>query len=186
MNTSMAAQKHPLLLLDDAKIESMIHDIGLTIMESVSQLEELIFIGILTHGVPLAERLSRYIKEKANIVVPVGKFDVSLYRDDILKKGSYMTLREPQIPVDLTDKIVILVDDVLFHGRTIRAAMDGLLDFGRPAKIELAVLIDRGHRELPIMANYIGKSIETNESDHIQVRLLEVDAEDSVMLQKNN
>ena len=111
--------------------------------------------------ISLANRLSHYIEGKINIQIPVGKIDVSLYRDDLLIRSDYVTMKESDIPFNIADKNLILVDDVLFQGRTVRAALNTLLDFGRPEKIELAVLIDRGFRQLPIFAHYIGRHLET-------------------------
>lgn len=148
-------------------------------------LNNILLVGILTHGFPLAERISKHIKNAGNGEVLVGKLDVSLYRDDIMDKGNFLTVKESHIPADVTDKTIVLVDDVLFHGRTIRAALDGLMDFGRPARIELAVLIDRGHRELPIQPDYVGETISTSKTDYVRVKLVEVDAEESITLEKS-
>ena len=127
-------------------------------------------MGVLTNGVPIGKRMAGIIAEKASVEVPVGSLDVALYRDDIFEKGHYITVRESDIPFDLTGKTVVLVDDVLFHGRTIRAALDGLMDFGRPRRVDLAVLVDRGHRDLPIMANFVGETLET-EVEEIQAEI---------------
>ncbi|MDA1353059.1 MAG: bifunctional pyr operon transcriptional regulator/uracil phosphoribosyltransferase PyrR [bacterium] len=148
-------------------------------------LENTVLVGVLTHGLPLAERIARNIKNAGKGEVLVGKLDVSLYRDDILDKGNFLTVKETHIPTDITGKTIILVDDVLFHGRTIRAALDGLMDFGRPARIELAVLIDRGHRELPIQPDFVGETISTNKTDYVRVALIEVDAHESITLEKS-
>jgi pyrimidine operon attenuation protein / uracil phosphoribosyltransferase len=142
------------------------------------------FVGVLTNGYPLALRIAKAIKTQTGTTINVGKLDVSLYRDDILDKGNFLTVKESSIPFEITDKITIIVDDVFFHGRTIRAAMDGIMDFGRPGRMELAVLIDRGYRELPIEPTYVGEIVKTQKDDYLNVKLCEVEAEDSVTLQK--
>jgi pyrimidine operon attenuation protein / uracil phosphoribosyltransferase len=146
------------------------------------ELENVVLIGIVTAGYPIAQRIANIIKKETDRDLLVGKMDVALYRDDLLSRDTFVTIRETDIPFDVTGKHLILVDDVLFHGRTIRAALNGLLDFGRPATIELAVVVDRGHRELPIFANFIGDKIKTNKTDHIKINLLEVDGEDSILI----
>lgn len=171
-------------ILSDDEIKKTVEQLASDVIGNYSDFSDVILVGILTNGVPLAERISQLIKEKTGNKVPVGKLDVSLYRDDLITKGHFITVKSSDIPMELTDKTVILVDDVLFHGRTIRAALDGILDYGRPKKIELLVLIDRGHREIPIRADYIGKEIETKKTDHIRVNLYEVNAEETVILEK--
>jgi pyrimidine operon attenuation protein/uracil phosphoribosyltransferase len=143
-------------------------------------LQNLQFIGILAGGYPLALRLSSLIEKETKVSIPVGKLDIALYRDDLSSRDKFVTIRETDIPFDITNKNIILVDDVLFNGRTIRSALNALMDFGRPSTIELAVLIDRGHREVPIYANYIGKTISTPPASHVNVKLLEIDGEDVV------
>ena len=140
----------------------------------------LIFVGILSRGVPLAQRLATAIKEFESADVPVGALDISFYRDDL----SFVqpVVRRTEIPVDITGKRVVIVDDVLFTGRSIRAAMDALIDLGRPRSIQLAVLIDRGHRELPIRPDYVGRNIPTSRSEEVAVRLREIDGRDEVAL----
>lgn len=172
------------IVLHSEEIDGLLAQMAEKICHDNSALSDLVFVGILTNGVPISERLSKRIEETSGVKVPVGKLDVGLYRDDIVDKGSYITIRESDIPFELENKTVILVDDVLYHGRTIRAALNGILDFGRPHKINLAVLVDRGHRQLPIVADYVGKTLATDLEDYVCVRLLEVDAEDSVCLKK--
>ena len=166
----------------DLIVTDLIDTLSNQIVTAHPSLDDVVFVGILSTGFPIAERLAKRIKDQTQIEVPVGKLDVSLYRDDLIEKGSYITLQQSEIPVNLTDKVVVLVDDVLFHGRTIRAAMDGILDFGRPKRIECAVLIDRGHRELPIEATYVGETISTQSDQYVKVSLLEVEGEDGVIL----
>lgn len=143
--------------------------------------KDILFVGIVTRGVPIAERLAGYIREFEDVQVPVGSLDIGLYRDDIAG-GVGPTLKKTDLPTDLTNNRIILVDDVLFTGRSIRAAMDALMDFGRPPQIQLAVLVDRGHRELPIRADYVGKNVPTSLEEEVQVRLKEVDGRDEVVI----
>jgi len=152
------------------------------IIENNSDLSKLIIIGIHTRGVPLAKRLADNIKNIKGVEIPLGKLDITFYRDDISAKGADLTAERTNIPDDLSGKTIVLVDDVLFTGRSIRAAVDHLIDFGRPAKIRLAILIDRGHRELPIRPDYIGKNFPTSKNQHLQVKMTETDGEDKVLL----
>jgi len=139
-------------------------------------------VGIRTGGVHLAHRLSRRIQEIERSQVPIGELDITLYRDDLAIRKDQPILRKTTIPFNISDLRVVLVDDVLFTGRTIRAAMDGLIDLGRPAEIQLAVLVDRGHRQLPIKANYIGKNIPTSREEVVRVLLEEEGEEDRVVI----
>jgi pyrimidine operon attenuation protein/uracil phosphoribosyltransferase len=145
----------------------------------------LALVGILTRGAPLAERLASLLRQIEAVEVPVGRLDIGLYRDDF---ASSPTGRPPlaptDIPFDVNNKTIILVDEVLFTGRTVRAAISALLDLGRPAAIQLAVLVDRGHRELPIRPDYVGKNLPTARQEHVEVRLIEVDGEDRVLICK--
>lgn len=146
----------------------------------------LALIGIRTRGVTLAERLSKAIEDIEKIKVPVGILDITLYRDDLTLVGSKPLVRETLIDFDITEKRIVLVDDVFYTGRTIRAALDALTDFGRPAKIELAVLVDRGHRELPIRADFVGKNIPTSKQQNVRVNLGEVDGKtDAVIVEES-
>jgi pyrimidine operon attenuation protein/uracil phosphoribosyltransferase len=135
-----------------------------------------------TRGVPLARRLAANIKEFERAEIPVGLLDISLYRDDLSSLGVQLSLRPTNIPTDIAGRCVILVDDVLYTGRSIRAAMDALIDFGRPRSIQLAVLVDRGHRELPIRADYVGKNVPTSRYEEVVVRLKETDGKDEVAI----
>ena len=143
--------------------------------------EDLVLVGIHTAGVPLANRLSRLIEEFEGKAPPAGSLDIGLYRDD-LSRGRRPSMRPTDIPVGIDGRLVILVDDVLYTGRTIRAAMDALTDFGRPRRIQLAVLVDRGHRELPIRADYVGKNVPTAVDETIRVRVVEIDGVDDASL----
>ncbi len=143
--------------------------------------EGLVFVGIMSRGVPIARRLAALIKEFEDADVPIGSLDIGLYRDD-LSQGPSPQLRKTDISVSLQGKRVVLVDDVLYTGRTIRAAMDAVMDFGRPKTVQLAVLVDRGHRELPIRADYVGKNVPTAHQEEVQVRLKETDGQDQVVI----
>lgn len=143
--------------------------------------ERLLLLGIPTRGVPLAERLGAFVGEIESTTVPVGSLDVTLYRDDYARTGP-KPLGRTSLPVGLDGRVVILVDDVLYTGRTIRAAMDAVMDHGRPAVVQLAVLVDRGHRELPIRADFVGKNLPTAADEEVRVRLRPVDDADEVLL----
>ena len=139
-------------------------------------------VGIRTRGVPLAERLRLLIGEIAGVQPPLGRLDINLYRDDLSSVASYPVIGKTEIDFRLEDRAVVLVDDVLYTGRTTRAAMDALIEFGRPRRIQLAVLVDRGHRELPIRADYVGKNVPTSEREVVHVRLRETDQRDEVVV----
>ena len=151
------------------------------ILERNRGAEELVLVGIYTRGVPLAKRLVENLKDFERVQVPVGALDINLYRDD-LKSRSNPVVRPTDMPVTIQDKKVVLVDDVLYTGRTIRAAMEALNDFGRPQQVQLAILLDRGHRELPIRADFVGQNIPTATDERVRVRLLETDGVDEVAL----
>jgi pyrimidine operon attenuation protein/uracil phosphoribosyltransferase len=141
--------------------------------------QDLILIGMRTRGVPLAHRIARAIAGFEGVDVPVGSLDVGLYRDDLTERGPSVNIQPSELP-EVAGRRVVLVDDVLYTGRTVRAALDALIDYGRPGRIQLAVLVDRGHRELPIRADYVGKNIPTSRGDDVQVRLDETDGEEYV------
>jgi pyrimidine operon attenuation protein/uracil phosphoribosyltransferase len=141
-----------------------------------------VHVGVQTRGVPLARRLARMVRDASGVEPPVGALDITLYRDDLTTIAPQPVIKETHIPFSIDDRTVILVDDVLFTGRTVRAALDELIDFGRPARIELAVLVDRGHRELPIRADYAGVTLDTAKGEIVQVLLEEEDGEDRVLL----
>lgn len=148
--------------------------------------KDLVLVGMQTRGVPLAGRLAATIHGLEGINVPVGSLDISLYRDDLSSLSLKPTVHRTDVPVDVTDKQIVLVDDVFYTGRSIRAAMDALIDLGRPQSIQLAVLVDRGHRELPIRADYVGKNIPTSKNEEIKVEIKEVDGEDRVIVVSSN
>jgi pyrimidine operon attenuation protein/uracil phosphoribosyltransferase len=154
------------------------------IIERNRGLENVVLVGMRTRGVPLARRLAAAILEFESEQVPVGSLDIGLYRDDITQMDLKARILPTDMPADIDGKTVVLVDDVLFTGRSIRAALDALTDFGRPAAIQLAVLMDRGHRELPIRADYVGKNIPTSMHEDVQVLLEEIDGVDEVRIQK--
>ncbi|MFC1478125.1 bifunctional pyr operon transcriptional regulator/uracil phosphoribosyltransferase PyrR [Candidatus Margulisiibacteriota bacterium] len=170
------------VVMDEKDIGRAIKRVAHEIIENTSRPKDLVLIGIISRGVQLAERIAKEIHKAEKVKVPVGRIDISLYRDDLSTKGSFVAVRETNIPCDITDKYIVLVDDVLFHGRTIRAAMDGLNDYGRPLATRLAVLIDRGHRELPIHADYIGKHVPTSKYELVEVKLFETDGEDKAVI----
>jgi pyrimidine operon attenuation protein / uracil phosphoribosyltransferase len=156
------------------------------IIERNKSLNELVLVGMRTRGVPLARRLASNIKNFEGVEIPVGALDFSLYRDDLDFLSLKPILDSTQIPTNIAGKTVILVDDVLFTGRSTRAAMDALIDMGRPGTIQLAVLVDRGHRELPIRADYVGKNIPSARSEEIKVELMETDGLDQVAIIPTN
>jgi len=172
------------LLLSQEEIRRALSRIAHQILERNRGIDDLILVGIYTRGVPLAQRLGERIYQFEGKMVPVGFLNIRDHRDDLPVRG---TPSNPptDIPVNIADKKVVLVDDVLFTGRSIRAAMDALMDLGRPRLIQLAVLVDRGHRELPLRADYIGKNIPTSLSERVEVRLIEVDGDDAVVLQEH-
>jgi pyrimidine operon attenuation protein/uracil phosphoribosyltransferase len=169
-------------VMDAVAMQRAIARIAHEILERNRGASNLVLIGIRTRGVPLAQRLRRQLSCIEHCSVPVGVVDITLYRDD-LKQHKNRPVYATAIPCSLEAQHVVLVDDVLFTGRSIRAAMDALTDFGRPHSVQLAVLIDRGHRELPIRADYVGKNVPTGRHDQVHVRLHEIDAEDAVVIQ---
>ena len=171
------------LVLDTLGISRALSRVAHEIIERNKGLADLGLVGIQTGGVHLADRLAAKLKEIEGVVLPVGRLDITLYRDDLSTRREQPMAQKTEIHFDITDKKVILVDDVLFTGRTIRAAMDELIDFGRPREIQLAVLIDRGHRELPIRANYVGKSLPTAADEKVKVFLKESGETDRVVIQ---
>jgi pyrimidine operon attenuation protein/uracil phosphoribosyltransferase len=176
------------VLLDDEAIGRTLSRIAHEIIERNDELDDVALVGIHTRGVPLAQRLRRLIAERSGYELPVGQLDITFHRDDVAVRGGHAPrhpqpfVRSTRLDFALEDMTVILVDDVLYTGRTIRAAIDALLDFGRPARVQLAVLADRGHRELPIRPDYVGKNLPTSRGERIQVQLLEIDEVDRVVL----
>jgi len=169
-------------IMDEEGIRRCLRRIAHEILERNRGVENLALVGIRTRGVPLAERLARNIEEIEGKSVSTGILDITLYRDDLTLVASQPLVRKTEIPFDVTDRRLVLVDDVLYTGRTVRAALDALMDLGRPKLIQLAVLVDRGHRELPIRADYVGKNVPTSHRENVQVLLREVDGEDKVLI----
>ena len=172
----------PLELQGGDEIARTIRRLAHEIVESNGGTDELLLVGLLTRGVPLAKRLAAAIETFEGAVLPVGRLDIGLYRDDLTRREPPPPVRPSDIPSDIDNATVVLVDDVLYTGRSIRAALDAIMDFGRPARVRLAVLVDRGHRELPIRPDFVGRNIPTAPSQAEEVRLAEVDGEDAVYL----
>ena len=170
------------ILMSPVDMERALVRIAHEIVERNKGAEHLVLVGMQTRGVPLAKRLAATIKKLEDVVIPVGSLDISLYRDDLSTLELKPVLHRTDVPTDITNKHVILIDDVFYTGRSIRAAMDAIMDLGRPQTIQLAVLVDRGHRELPIRADYVGKNIPTASYEEIKVQVVEVDGEDKVTI----
>jgi pyrimidine operon attenuation protein/uracil phosphoribosyltransferase len=172
-------------VMDADRMSRALTRIAHEILERNRGLDEIALVGIRTRGVPLARRLARTLHEINGDDVPTGALDITLYRDDLMRHpvGPQPLVRHTEIPFSIDDRKILLVDDVLYTGRTIRAALDALIDFGRPRAIQLIVLVDRGHRELPIKADYVGKNLPTSSKQSVQVRLQEIDGADEVEVQ---
>lgn len=172
------------IVLDEQAISRALTRIAHEIIEKNKGIEDCVLIGIRTRGIFLADRLAKRINQIEGKEIQLGELDITLYRDDLSKNTNdgEPVVKGSDIPVNISDKKVILVDDVLFTGRTVRAAMDALVDLGRPSQIQLAVLVDRGHRELPIRADFVGKNVPTSQSEKITVTLTEVDEVDQVTI----
>lgn len=169
-------------ILDTEAISRTLMRIAHEIVECNRGTEDLVIVGILRRGASLAQRLAGCMKKIDNKEIPVGTLDITLYRDDLTLLAAQPVVHKTEINFDIQDKKIILVDDVLYTGRTIRCALSELIDFGRPKSIQLAVLVDRGHRELPIRADYVGKNIPTSQDEMVEVRLSEVDGKDEVVI----
>jgi len=171
--------------MDADRISRTLARIAHEIVERNKGVDDLALVGVRTRGVPLARRLARSLKEITGHDVPTGALDITLYRDDLMRHavGPQPTVRRTEIQFSIDNRKILLVDDVLYTGRTTRAALDALIDYGRPKGIQLIVLVDRGHRELPIKADYVGKNLPTSPEESVQVRLLEIDGQDEVVLE---
>jgi pyrimidine operon attenuation protein/uracil phosphoribosyltransferase len=171
--------------MDADRMSRALTRIAHEILERNRGLDELALVGIRTRGVPLARRIARTLKEINGDDVPTGALDITLYRDDLMRHpvGPQPLIRRTEIPFSIDDRKIMLVDDVLYTGRTIRAALDALIDFGRPRMIQLIALVDRGHRELPIKADYVGKNLPTSLKQSVQVRLEEIDGTDEIVIE---
>jgi pyrimidine operon attenuation protein / uracil phosphoribosyltransferase len=173
------------VVMDADRMSRALTRIAHEILERNRGLDDLALVGIRTRGVPLARRLARALTEINGDDVPTGALDITLYRDDLMRQpvGPQPVVRRTEIPFSIDDRRILLVDDVLYTGRTIRAALDALIDFGRPRAIQLVVLVDRGHRELPIKADYVGKNVPTSLKQSVRVRLQEIDGADDVLIE---
>lgn len=178
----MEVKKAGRTVMEAQEITRALSRVAHEIIEKNRGVKNLALVGIRTGGVHLARRLAARLKEIEDQEVPLGELDITLYRDDLNSKKGHPMLRKTEIPFDITDLKIILVDDVLFTGRTTRAAMDGLIDLGRPSEIQLAVLVDRGHRQLPIKATYVGKNLPTALNEQVEVFLEETGEPDRVMI----
>lgn len=170
------------VLLNAEAVRRTLARMALEILERNRGTRDLALVGIVRRGDLLARRLAEHIRRAEGVEVPVGRLDITLYRDDLGRKGAPPPLGPTDIPFSLDDRVVVLVDDVLYTGRTIRAAMDAIMDYGRPATIQLAVLVDRGHRELPIRADYVGKNVPTARRERVRVLLTEHDDRDGAFI----
>ena len=188
MSTHVPADATARQLLDDEAIAKALSRIAHEIIERTDELESVALVGIQSRGAPLASRLRRLVEERSGYAIPVGALDITFHRDDVHVRdrgrapGRQPVVRSTSISFPIEGMTVILVDDVLYTGRTIRAAIDALLEFGRPARVQLAVLVDRGHRELPIRPDYVGKNLPTGRDERIQVEVVEIDERDAVFL----
>ncbi len=169
-------------IMDKEAIKRALRRIAHEIVEKNKGISNVVLIGIRRRGVPLAQRLQQFLKEIEDIEVPVGSLDITLYRDDLNLRLEQPKVGKTEIDFPIENKDVILVDDVLYTGRTVRSALDALMDMGRPKTVQLAVLVDRGHRELPIRADYVGKNVPTSRKEQIEVRLEEIDGIDEVVI----
>lgn len=169
-------------LMSASEIERTLVRLAHEVLEKTEDLDRLAFIGIRRRGVPMAQRLAAKIKALENLEIPVGILDISLYRDDLSTIAMQPVLNSTEINFSVTGKDIILMDDVLYTGRTIRASLDALFDHGRPARVQLLVLIDRGHRELPIEARFVGRTVQTTDNEIIEVKFREVDEVEKVLL----
>jgi pyrimidine operon attenuation protein/uracil phosphoribosyltransferase len=173
------------IVMDADRMQRSLTRLAHEVVERNRDIDRLALVGIRERGVPLARRIARRLQEITGHQLQTGALDITLYRDDLMRHavGPQPLVRSTEIPFDIDDRTILLVDDVLYTGRTIRAALDALIDFGRPRAIQLAVLVDRGHRELPIKADYVGKNVPTSRRESVQVRLEEVDGHDDVIIQ---
>jgi pyrimidine operon attenuation protein/uracil phosphoribosyltransferase len=188
VTTHLPGRQAPKILLDAAAVDRTLSRIAHELIERNADLEALALVGIHTRGVPIANRLRALVAERSGVLVETGAVDITFHRDDVLARGGAPPLhpqpvvRGTELDFPLEGKTVVLVDDVLFTGRTIRAAIDALLEYGRPARVQLAVLVDRGHRELPIRPDYVGKNVPTSLAERVRVELAETDEGDRVVL----
>ena len=173
------------IVMNGEQIRRTLARIAHEIIERNQDIERLVLVGMHTRGVPLARRIAANIAYFEKVNVPVGALDISPYRDDISSLDAPPTVKHTEIPTDIDDKSIVLVDDVLYTGRSVRAAMDALTDLGRPLSVQLAVFVDRGHREMPIRADYVGKNIPSSRNEDVHVRLIEADGTDEIVITGN-
>lgn len=170
------------ILLDEKAIDRALTRLAHEIIERNKGIENLVIVGIRSRGLPIAMQIADKIKNIEGAIVPVGELDITLYRDDLTRRGIEPNVKGLEVDFDIDDKVVILVDDVIYTGRTVRAAMDALIDLGRPSAIQLAVLVDRGHRELPIRPDFVGKNIPTSSKEVVKVKVKEIDGANEVVI----
>jgi pyrimidine operon attenuation protein/uracil phosphoribosyltransferase len=180
--TTPAGYRERQVLMEADRLARTLSRMAHEIAERHPDMQNTALVGVRSRGVPLARRLAALVKKATGVEPQVGALDITLYRDDFTRLSAQPVLKGTEIPFSIDGRVVVLVDDVLFTGRTVRAALDELIDFGRPARIELGVLIDRGHRELPIRADYVGKTLTTSREESVQVLLVEEDGADRVVL----
>lgn len=173
------------VIMDNVAMKRALTRIAHEIVEKNKGVDRLALVGIRRRGGPLAQRLAEKIEEIEGVKIPVGILDITLYRDDLTTLSTQPQVHRTEVYFDINDKVIILVDDVLYTGRTVRAAMDALVDLGRPRRIQLAVLVDRGHRDLPIKADYIGKNVPTASQEIVSVLVEEIDSQDKVVIQES-
>ncbi len=178
----MSATREKAQLMSASEMDRTLVRLAHEILEKSEDLSRLAFIGVRRRGVPIAQRLAKKISDLEKLEIPVGILDINLYRDDLSTVGAKPVLNATEINFDITGKDIILTDDVLYTGRTVRSALDALFDHGRPARVQLLCLIDRGHRELPIEARYIGRKVQTSANEIIEVKLQEIDGTEKVLL----
>lgn len=172
------------LIMDEEKMNRALTRMAHEIIEKNRGVDDVVLVGIRTRGVPLAKRLRDKIKVIENVSVPLGELDITFYRDDLTTRSEGPVVQPGHVPFPVTGKVVVLVDDVLYTGRTMRAALDALMDMGRAQKVQAAVLVDRGHRELPIRADYVGKNVPTSGKELVAVELVEIDGKEQVVIKE--
>jgi pyrimidine operon attenuation protein / uracil phosphoribosyltransferase len=183
MTAPIPPQSPQTVLMNARAIERALTRMAHEVLEVNDTVDNLAIVGIHTRGVPLAQRLTRNLEKISSKTIPEGSLDITFFRDDLGRQQEQPVVRSTQISFDVTDKTIVLVDDVLFTGRSARAAMDALMDLGRPRRIQLAVLVDRGHRDLPIRPDFVGKNIPTTVSQKVRARLVETDGVDEVVIE---
>ena len=182
VSTAMSTVRERKQLMSASEIDRTLVRLAHEILEKTGDIQQLAFIGVKRRGVPIAERLAAKIESLEGFKVPVGILDINLYRDDLSTVGERPVVRDKQIGFSIVGKDVVLMDDVLYTGRTVRSALDALFDHGRPSRVQLLVLIDRGHRELPIEARYVGRMVQTSSQEIIEVKFQEIDGQEKVLL----